>query len=66
MSDVEKSLSETASADVPEERETDEAGAVESEKRISLADPSCWRLTPDRVVPCVEPPEQAGATFIID
>lgn len=66
MSDVEKSLSETTSADVPEELETDEARAVENERKISFTDPRCWSLTPDRVVPCVEAPEQAGATFIID
>lgn len=63
MSDVEKSLPETASADVPEELETDEART--NEKKISLVDPSCWRLTPDLVVPCVDPPEPAGATFIV-
>lgn len=63
MSDVEKSLPETASADVSEELETDEART--NERKISLVDPSCWRLTPDLVVPCVEPPKQAGATFIV-
>lgn len=63
MSDVEKSLPETASADAPEELETDEART--NERKISLVDPSCWRLTPDLVVPCVDPPEPAGATFIV-
>lgn len=63
MSEVEKASSETASADVSEELETDEART--NERKISLADPSCWRLTPDLVVPCVEPPEPAGATFIV-
>ena len=36
MSDVEKTSSETASADVPEERETDEARAVEAKRGYPL------------------------------